>query len=274
MSLSLPVVADAAAKGPERSRIGARLARGERLHIALYGTSLSSHGAWTDQLREALDRRYAGRIRWTNASGSGKNSDWGLRKLKERVLPLRADAVLLEFGVNDAVARFNLPVSRSRANLERMIDRIRQTNPKTEIILQVTNPVTGRPAGDSGYRPHLDNYYAMIRQVAVAKRTVLVDHEVQWRRAMRRAPHLFRQWLPDGLHPSPAGCANVVTPTLLACFGTKGPNVGTASTLRNGLPLRYLILVTPPFPAHRPDKRKKPPRPELAASRKAKLVKT
>jgi lysophospholipase L1-like esterase len=205
-----------AADRPVPSHLALRLARGESVHVVVYGTSLTAGGAWTGQLRETLEKRYGGKLRWTNAAGSGMNSDWGLANVDSRVVALRPDVVFIEFAVNDAVARFNLPLRRAKANLEKMIDRIRAANPGTEIVLQVTNPVIDRPEGNSGYRPHLADYFAMVRRVAAAKRTVLVDHERNWQRALERGPDYYHRLVPDGLHPNAQGYAEVAMPKLLA----------------------------------------------------------
>jgi len=197
-----------------------RLAHGESLNVVVYGTSLTAGGAWSQQVADALKERYLGHAIWTNAAKSGMNSDWGLENLNERVLPKNPDVVFIEFSVNDSVARFNLPVSRARKNLETMIDRLRVQNPKVDIILQITNPVIGRPAGDPGHRPHLDTYFEMVREMAKRKGTRLIDHEAAWQRVLNRGDEAYKKLVPDGLHPSPAGYRQVVRDTVLESLGT------------------------------------------------------
>ncbi|RYG35069.1 FAD-dependent oxidoreductase [bacterium] len=203
------------------SRTPFRLARGESLQVVVYGTSLTAGGDWSPQLMRSLQKRYAGQLQWTNAAGSGMNSDWGVANLDERVLAKRPDVVFIEFAVNDAVARFNLPLSRAKTNLETMIARLRRANPKIEIVLQITNPVIDRPEGNSGYRPHLDAYFKMVRKVAASKRTVLIDNEDGWRRILDQGDEIYHRLVPDGLHPNPQGYADVVTPTLLKRLGVR-----------------------------------------------------
>lgn len=203
------------------SQLSMRLARGESLNVVVYGTSLTAGGAWVPQTMAALQKRYAGKLTWSNGAGSGMNSDWGVANLDEKVLAKRPDVVFIEFAVNDSVARFNLPISRAKRNLEGMIDRIRRANPNVEIVLQVTNPVIDRPEGNSGWRPRLTDYFAMVRRVAAAKRTVLVDQEKGWQRVLDRGPDAYRAWVPDGLHPNPEGYQEVATPNLLRSLGVR-----------------------------------------------------
>jgi alpha-L-rhamnosidase/acyl-CoA thioesterase-1 len=209
------------APSPVPSQIAPRLARGESLRIALYGTSLSASGPWTSQLKTELDRRYPGRAKWINVSGSGQYSDWGAANIERRVIALKPDAVFLEFGVNDAVARFHCPVWKAKRNLERMVARIREKSPRTEVVLLTTNPVIGRLPGDHSYRHDLANYFATIREVAYAQRTVLIDQEPLWARVLDRGSATYRRWVPDGIHPSETGCRQVSTPTILAALGVQ-----------------------------------------------------
>ncbi|CAN5387610.1 hypothetical protein BH11ARM1_BH11ARM1_02940 [soil metagenome] len=195
------------------SELANRLAHGENLRVVVYGTSLTANGEWPKQLEKALNERYSGQITLVNGAGSGMNSDWGVENLTSRVLENKPDVVFIEFAVNDSVARFNLSIDKSRHNLESMIDQIRSTNPGTEIIRQVTNPVTGRPEGDSGYRPHLDQYFALTRDIANKKHTVLIDHEKAWQRILDQGR--YGQFVPDGLHPNPVGYAKFATPAIL-----------------------------------------------------------
>lgn len=220
--VSIACCALAAAVGQAQtvpSRIAERLAHGESLHVVVYGTSLTAGGDWVPQLVRALQKRYPGQLRLTNAAGSGKNSDWGVENLESHVIDKHPNAVFIEFAVNDSVERFHLSRRESRSNLNNMIRRIRKANPATEIILQTTNPVIDRPKGDSGYRPNLEDYFEVMRRVAFDKHTVLVDQETAWKRVLDRGASVFHRFVPDGLHPNAAGCAEVATPALLAGLG-------------------------------------------------------
>ncbi len=212
--------------GQVPSRIGARLAAGERLHIVVYGTSLTSGGAWPRQMKEEIEKRYPGQVRLTDTAKSGEHSDWGVSNFKARVLDQKPDVLFLEFAVNDAVQRFHIPLERSRKNLNAMIDRVRAANPNVEVVLQTTNPVIDRPKGDRGYRPYLYNYFGVVREVAAAKGTVLIDQETAWQKVLDEGRAAYHSLVPDGLHPSPVGYARVATPNILQTFALKesGPS--------------------------------------------------
>lgn len=218
-----------AARAQVPSSIGERLGNGEKLTIVTYGTSLTAGGGWVRQIKQALDAKFPGRVELVNAAKGGMNSEWGVANLDERVLARKPDVVFIEFAVNDAVERFHLSVPQARRNLESMIDRIRRSNPKTEIVLQVTNPVIDRPKGHDGYRPTLEETFAMVRAVAKEKGTVLIDHEGAWKRELERGEAHYHELVPDGLHPNERGYAAVATPRILAALGVSGAGAVSAS---------------------------------------------
>ena len=215
------LAAAAAAQVP--SRIGERLAAGERLHFVVYGTSLTSGAAWPEQMRREIETRYPGQIRLTDTAKSGEHSDWGYANFKERVLDRRPDVLFLEFAVNDAVQRFHIPLERSRENLRGMIDRVRASNPNVEVVLQTTNPVLDRPKGDRGYRPYLYNYFGVVREVAAERRTVLIDQETAWQKVLDEGRTAYRSLVPDGLHPSALGYARIATPNIVQSLSLRDP---------------------------------------------------
>lgn len=231
LACALLAISGSLAPGQVPSRVGERLSKGESLRIVVYGTSLTAGGAWTEQMRHALAKRYWGKVNVVNAAESGQHSDWGLALFDERVVRRRPDVLFIEFAVNDAVERFNLPLERSRANLEAMVDRVRTANPNVEVILQITNPVIGRPAGDPGHRPRLDDYFAMVRAVAAERKTVLIDQEEGWRRLLERGIEAYRSRVPDGLHPNPDGYAETATPTILRSLRLEKPDATRAYDL-------------------------------------------
>ena len=201
------------------SAIGERLEQGESLSIVTYGTSLTAGGGWVRQVEQSLERKFPGQVKIINAAKGGMNSDWGVKNLDERVLANKPDVVFIEFAVNDAVERFHIPVLHARRNLVSMIERIRRLNPKTEIILQVTNPVIDRPKGHDGYRPELEEMFAMVREVAKEQKTVLIDHEDAWKRELHAGLEHYHELVPDGLHPNDGAYARIITPVILSAIG-------------------------------------------------------
>lgn len=234
-----------ALQGHSADTIGDRLKAGENLKIVTYGTSLTAGGGWVPQMKAALDAKFPGQIVLENTAKGGMTSEWGVENFDERVVAKKPDVLFLEFAVNDAVERFGIPEAKSRRNLESMIDRARRANPDIEIILQTTNPVLDRPKGHDGHRPDLEKRFETVRKVASAKNTRLIDNEPAWRRLLETDEAAFRKLVPDGLHPTPEGYSEVVTPALLAALGISDvpasePAKDTASA--NGV-IRSDILV-------------------------------
>lgn len=202
-------------------QIALRLANGENLKIVIYGTSLSANGAWVKQIQDNLAERYPGRAEWINTSGSGKNSDWGIENVQERVVRHQPDVVIIEFAINDSVARFNISLSKAESNLRRIVSSIRKGVPSVQIVLQTTNPVLDRPPGHDGHRRELERYYNVVRKVAKELDLHLSDQAAAWQHVLNQGPNRFRRLVPDGLHPNAEGSSEVSTPTLLDTLGAK-----------------------------------------------------
>jgi acyl-CoA thioesterase I len=197
-------------------RFTARLKEGKPQTMVTYGTSLTQGGAWVGQVEAVLKERFPGLVTVINSGQSGMWSAWGVEHLEERVLRRKPDLVLIEFAINDAHVPYNTPVDAARRNLETMIDRILAARADTEIVLMTMNTCVG-PARE--VRPQLDAYYQMYRDVAAARNLSLVDHARVWARIQEVDHGRFMRFVPDGLHPGPEGCAEVITPAILKTLG-------------------------------------------------------
>ena len=196
------------------NRLMTNLEAGKKQHVVAYGTSLTAGGAWVKQVEQVLNERYPELVKLTNSGSPGKYSNWGVQNLQRRVIDLKPDAVFIEFAMNDSVAKFNCPLEKAKTNLETMITRIRTDLPDCVIILQVMNPVIGTK-GPAGHRPHLGDYYQMYRDVAAARKLVLVDHAPAWKVVLDQGENAFHKLVPDSLHPNAEGCKQIVTPGIL-----------------------------------------------------------
>lgn len=196
-----------------------KLRAGESQTIVYYGTSLTAAGAWTRLLTEELAAEFPGQVLTRNTGGPGMHSGWGLKNVDERVIAHQPDVVFIEFSINDAVARFNLSPEKARDNLNRMIDRIRSARPECEIILQVMNPVVGKPEGDSGWRPNMPIYQDNYREVAAERKLLLIDHMPAWSELLATDEARFRAYVPDGVHPVQDGWRQIVMPELRRQIG-------------------------------------------------------
>lgn len=221
--------ARSSAAAPSGSRLVRHLESGRRQHLVVFGTSLSQSGAWVPQLSDALQARFPGLVTLTNTAEGGQSSEWGRAHVDSRVIAHRPDVVFIEFAINDAVARFNLSPDRVRENLDFILDRITTALPDCEIILQVMNPVVGKPAGDFSHRRNLPAYEQIYRDAAKRRGLLLIDHSPAWTNLLRtEGEQGFRRYVPDGVHPNAEAYARFVTPVLLNhLFGERATPVGS-----------------------------------------------
>ncbi len=211
-----------------RSRFVQKLGAGLPQRIVVYGTSLTANGAWPTQMKAALDAAWPGQVSLINRGGSGMASDWGIANLSTQVIAEAPDVVFIEFSVNDAVARFDISLAEARANLEAIIDGIETANPLCEIIIQVTSPVIGRTQGDPGWRPNLEHYQQIHRDIAAERDLLLIDHHPAWQALLDEGESEFSFYVPDGLHPNAEGEEIFFTPILLQAIGAPrapAPNI-------------------------------------------------
>lgn len=226
----LAVSSTAQARGGP-SQLIRNLRAGMSQRVVVYGTSLTFSGAWPEQLNEWLAGEYAGQLELINAgipSGSSQNVNPvldGLGRLDARVLSKDPDTVFLEFAVNDALVGNNISVAQSRANLGTMIDRILRDRPGREVIVMTMNPAWDPPgqfaAGSA--RPNLAAYYQAYRDVAGERGLLLVDHYDNWLRLRAADEALFEQFVPDGVHPTVAAQAQIVTPAIIRVLTAPEP---------------------------------------------------
>ena len=218
VSVALVMVAPCG-MGQTTNKLVANLDANRPQVIVAYGTSLTEGGAWVKQVGAALDSRYPHLATLVNSGGSGMWSDWGVQNLEARVIQKKPDAVFIEFCINDSVERFHCTVEHSRQNLETMIERILKGNPECEIILMTMTPGDGPKPGEKSYRKDIGQYNDMYRAVAKKHGLLLIDHYPNWKKLEAKDPNLFHQYVPDTIHPTAAGCSEVVTPVILKALG-------------------------------------------------------
>jgi len=188
-------------------------------HIVLYGSSLTAArcwrfwrrcgGHWTRELGPALREKIGVEPRISNVALWGSDSSWSLRRLDARVLARRPTLLLFEFSINDADRRRGISLSRSRHNLEGLIDRVGRELPDCRLLPMTMSPVWGPPAE---LRPELARYYEIYREVALERSLELIDLYERWTALDLAA---LRGHLPDGVHPDAAACTSVVLPAVV-----------------------------------------------------------
>lgn len=213
-----------------KSRLVANLESGKQQVVVTYGTSLTSGGAWVGQLQEALDSVYPGKAQVINSGMSGKWSKTGVDNLQTRVIQKKPDTVFIEFAINDAFLRYQTSVEQAKSNLDNMIDRIIGSNPECEIILMTMNPPVGVHLER---RPKILEYYQMYRDTAKERKLLLIDHYPNWKKILEDA-ELFNKYVPDGIHPGPEGCKNVITPGIVTSLGMTAAQKDKGAMLYDG----------------------------------------
>ena len=203
------------------SQLVTNLKAGKPQTLVTYGTSLTAGGAWVGQLQSALKAQWPSLITVVNSGQGAMWSKWGVDNLDARVIAKKPDTVLIEFAINDAYLEYKTSVEQAKENLNNMIDRILKAKAETEIILMTMNPPI---EVHLERRPNYKAYYEMYRTVAKEKKLRLIDHNALWEPIAANDLALFRKYVPDGIHPGPLGCENVITPELLKSLGVAAPS--------------------------------------------------
>jgi acyl-CoA thioesterase I len=198
-----------------QSRLVKNLAAGKRQVLLTYGTSLTAGAggkAWVDSVNKALNKKYNGLLTTINAAKSAMWSTWGVQHLEDSVIKKKPDAVIIEFGMNDAFSNYNTSIAVARLNLNYMIDRIKLYNPDCEVILQTMDIALD---GHGTMRPGLEKYYQMYRDVAKTRKLLLIDHYPHWKAILDKGKDAYLKLVPDGLHPDENGARQVIAPYVL-----------------------------------------------------------
>ena len=136
-------------QGEDMPEVIHRLKQKSLLNILLFGDSIAeganasgendglpSLPSWGNLVAEGLRRYYKGNIAFTNTAVGGKDSEWGLETVQDRVIVHHPDLVIIAFGMNDGTNRMDPNVFK--ANIQGMINKVRQHNPNAEFILVAT----------------------------------------------------------------------------------------------------------------------------------------
>jgi alpha-L-rhamnosidase/acyl-CoA thioesterase-1 len=200
-----------------------RLKDKETLKIACLGTSLSAgNSSWFAVMEEWLVEQYGEHAEFYNyaiaaSASSVPNETCGLVQC-DKLNVIRPDVVFIEFGINDAYGPYYISLEDSRDNLEKMIGRLKSSNPEVEIILQTMNVVIDMPElnmSEATKRPALTDYYDGYRQVAADMGLLLIDHYPNWRNLFEsKGREVFIKYVPDGIHPKYEGYRKILLPEL------------------------------------------------------------
>jgi len=171
-----------------------------------YGQFIPPNKIWMNRLSETLTA-VVPEIYIQNSSVSGNTTRMALERMPHDVQAHGADVFYVQFGMNDCnywATDNGMPrvsAAAFEANLHEILARGRRFGAKT--LLLATNhptPKTERYTyADISYQESNSAYNAIIRKVAQAEKTILVDHESYWFRHMKGSG--VRDYvLEDGVH--------------------------------------------------------------------------
>lgn len=155
---------------------------------AAYG--LESADAFTTLMQTRLDSLY-GSYEVINAGVSGETTASGKNRVKWVIEKQRVDIFVLELGANDGLR--GLPVKETKANLESIIDQVREKHPGVLIIL------AGMMIPPSMGHEYSKSFQKIFPDVAKNKDALLIPF------VLENVAGIDSLNLPDGIHPNAAG---------------------------------------------------------------------
>ena len=131
-----------------------------------------------------------------NAGVSGDTSSGGLRRI-DWLLKRRVDVLVLELGGNDGLR--GIPVGVTKTNLQAIIDRTKQKNPRAQIV------IAGMQMPPNMGADYTTNFAKLFPELAKANNAALVPFLLE---GVGGKPELN---LPDLIHPTAEGQKIVAT---------------------------------------------------------------
>ncbi len=153
------------------------------------GLGLSPQEAFPALIQERVDER-GWPFRVVNAGRSGETSAGGLRRV-DWLLRDPVRVLVLELGANDGLR--GTPVKSTRANLQAIIDKARQTYPNIEIV------VAGMMVPPNLGEPYTNEFRQMFPALAAANAVELIPFLLD---GVAGRPEYNRA---DGIHPNAEG---------------------------------------------------------------------
>jgi acyl-CoA thioesterase I len=172
-------------------------------------------GGYVNQINARLGHALASpALRVLNQGCSGHRIYDLEARLETDLLAHKPSVVTFLIGINDVWRRYDrnlISVAEEfAASYHRVLTRIRsELNPRLVLMEPFLLPV---PADRRAWRDDLDPKITIVRDLAVEFGADLIPLDGLFASAATRAPAAY--WLPDGVHPSPAGHA-LITATWL-----------------------------------------------------------
>lgn len=162
--------------------------------ILVFGDSLSAayglpqQQGWVALMQQKLQHEKLP-FQVINASISGETTSGGLTRMDSALAQSKANIVILELGANDGLR--GLPIQSTRANLNAMLKKIKQSGAKALLVGMKMPPNYG-----ARYTAEFSDTYA---ELAKTHKAALVPFMLE---NVAARPELIQQ---DGLHPNAMG---------------------------------------------------------------------
>ena len=184
--LAMPAPQTASAARRDSSEVNRILVLGDSLSA---GFMLNPSEAWPMLLVNKL-RDDGLQFEVTNASQSGGTTTGGLARLPPH-LKKKVDIFVVELGINDAFR--GLPVEQIGANLQKIIDQVRDASPGVQVV------IAGMQLPDYGEDGYVRDFGQMYLDLASKNHAALIPYLLQ---GVGGNPALN---LSDRIHPNAAG---------------------------------------------------------------------
>ena len=88
--------------------------------------------SYPEMVTAAIEYAFERKVDYFNTAVGGMGTDWALENVKERLIDIKPDLVILAFGINDGIL---LNKEKYYDNTYRIIERAKESKPDTEFIL-------------------------------------------------------------------------------------------------------------------------------------------
>lgn len=252
--LSIPSWVHAAPAFPTLTAI---VAKGEPITVVCFGDSVTGlyyhtggRRAYTDMVEMGLELAWPeADLTAINAGISGHTTLDALARIEKDVLAKKPDLVTVMFGLNDMT---RVPLEDYRKNLMTIIEKCRGVG--AEVLLCTPNSIRHtdrRPVAT------LEEYVAVVRDVAGAAETPLADCNAAFKAVDVRESFAWSKLMSDEIHPNMGGHKKIAETIVTAVTGKTieldqvpaptPPLLHVPELIASKKPLR--ILAMPPYDA-------------------------
>ena len=196
---------------------------GQSVKVVTMGTSLTtpSVSSWVPRITAWLQGQAPNPANVTvvNVGVGGSSSDndnpamSGMKTQLPKALAENPDVLFIEFATNDSFTPYHISRQQSKENLNTILDRLKQRNPKLQVVIMTMDNVAG---ASEEVRPDIAAYFQGYREVAAARGAVLVDNYPNWLALSKSEPARWHSYVPDGIHPNLTGVEAVLVPQVIA----------------------------------------------------------